>query len=115
MIGEMTTNAMTDSLVRARPDGVDEVHRRGDGNRQQQLHRNDDVHLADEGPPHLRALDQVRRTPAGLAHLRIVAAVVLLLAHAGWRLGPLLERRGAFCTSVAWGAAYSNASLGGGE
>jgi hypothetical protein len=68
-------------------DGADEVDRRGDGHRQQQLQRDDHVHLADEGPPHLRALHHVgvhaaaaRDGARRVARLGVVAALAVL-AH----------------------------------
>jgi hypothetical protein len=70
------------------PDGAHQVHRRGDGHRQQQLQAHDHVHLADEGPPQLRVLRHVRvlaaaRCPRRVARLHVVALAVPVLAH-GW-------------------------------
>lgn len=75
------------------PDGAHQVHRRGDGHRQQQLQAHDHVHLADEGPPQLRVLRHVRvlaaaRCPRRVARLHVVAALAVL-AH-GCRPGDRL-------------------------
>jgi len=76
-------------------DGADEVDRGGDGHREQQLQADDRVHLADEGPPKLRALHHVRVHaavgPRRVARLDVVAALAVL-AH-GWLPAPAAAGR----------------------
>jgi hypothetical protein len=66
-------------------DGRHEVDGGGGGDRHQHLHRDDHVHLADERPPQLRALDHVRAQAAAAGDREAAAGLhvelVMAIAH----------------------------------